>query len=246
MIFTSLPVSLLLFPLSLWLVRSVDAAASLTPPAESISTSGSVELSISFTPLSSASSSGSSASESGSTSLSATATSSAQFPSLSGLSDCANQCFGLAISQDGCDSIIDVNCYCANPGRFTSGLVACISTQCPGDLSSAESISEQFCAVASQSTSLSFPTPPPSTSFSDPFTSSTSASVPLSRNSSSATSPSSTSTSSASASSFGSGQGNGAGFVHAAGITGLLGLVASLMGFVLVGDHPASTTELCL
>ncbi|KAI0363396.1 hypothetical protein BV20DRAFT_1058099 [Pilatotrama ljubarskyi] len=234
MIFASLPISLLLFPLSLCLAPYVEAAASLTPPAESATSSGSVELSTSFTPSSSVSGSGSGASGNGSTSLSATATSSAQFPSLSGLSDCATQCFGLAISQDGCDSIIDVNCYCVNPGRFTSGLVACISTQCPGDLSSAESISEQFCAVASRSTFLSFPTPPPSTSFSDPFTSSTSASVPLSRNVSSATSPTSTASSSAPASSTSAGQGNGASLVRAAGMTGLLGLVAPFVSIALV------------
>ncbi|KAL1940367.1 hypothetical protein VTO73DRAFT_8939 [Trametes versicolor] len=224
----------LLLPLLLHLAPCVDAAASLTPPTES--SSASVGLSVSFTPTSSASGSASSAG-SASASGNATATSSAQFPSLSGLSTCANQCLGLAISQDGCDSIVDVNCYCTNPSKFTSGLVACITAQCSGDLASAESIAQQFCAQASSSTSLSFPTAPPSTTFSDPFTSSTSASGSASRNSSSAapssaTSPS-TSTSASATSSSSAGQGNSARGLRAVGSTGLFGIAAALAGAIL-------------
>ncbi|OSC98831.1 hypothetical protein PYCCODRAFT_1480382 [Trametes coccinea BRFM310] len=232
-------VSLVLLLLSFQSAPVVNAAASLTPPQESSSqsSSGSVGLSASFTPLSSAASGSGAASGSASGNGSATATSSAQFPSLSGLSDCATQCFGLAVSQDGCTSLVDVNCYCRNTTRFTTGLVACISTQCRGDLASVESIAEQFCAQAATSTFLSFPTPPPTTTFSNPFTSSTSASgsVSGSGNGSSATFPSSSATSSsAPTSSSGAGQGN-----HAMatgplnGAIGIFGLVVSLAGVAL-------------
>ena len=75
-----LPVHLLVLTFASY----VSAAASLTPPQVSASdTSGS--LSLSLTPTSSAKASGSS---SASGNVSSTATSSAQFPSLSGLSDC--------------------------------------------------------------------------------------------------------------------------------------------------------------
>ncbi|OJT05160.1 hypothetical protein TRAPUB_4045 [Trametes pubescens] len=229
--------TVLLLPLLLHLAPRVDAAASLTPPAES--STASVGLSLSFTPTSSGSGTASTTgSASASTSGNGTATSSAQFPSLSGLSSCASQCLALAISQDGCDSVVSVNCYCVNPSNFTSGLVACITAaQCSGDLASAESIAQQLCAQASPSTSLSFPTAPPSTTFSDPFTSSTPASGSASRNSSSAapssaTSPS-TSTSASATSSTSAGQGNSAGVLRAVGCTGLLGIAAALAGAIL-------------
>ncbi|KAI0653592.1 hypothetical protein C8Q70DRAFT_927371 [Cubamyces menziesii] len=187
---------LILVPVALYVFGSasqVNAAASLTPPIDSsTTTSASIGLSLSFTPTASVTETGSA--QSGASTGSATATSSAPFPSLTGLSDCATQCFGLAISHGGCSSIVDVNCYChgQNSTRFANALVACISEQCPGDLASAESISEQFCALASTSTSLTFPTSVPSSAFSDPFTSSTSAS----HNGSSTTSPPASGTSS--------------------------------------------------
>ncbi|KAI8968831.1 hypothetical protein BD414DRAFT_503677 [Trametes punicea] len=227
----NLLIAFLLLPLLLTLLPSVHAAASLTPPqlSSSQSVSGSVTLSASFTPTSALNASGSTG---GTGDVSASVTSSAQFPSLSGLSDCANQCFALAISQDGCNSIVDVNCYCTNTTRFTSGLVACISTQCPGDLASVESISEQFCARAATSTSLSFPTPPPTTTFSDPFTSSTSVSASSSRNGTSSNVPSS-SASSSTASSSGA-QGNVAAASHSViGFTGLFGLIIACAAVIL-------------
>ncbi|KAI0644783.1 hypothetical protein C8Q79DRAFT_731897 [Trametes meyenii] len=227
--FPSLPLSVLLLPLALYLSPYVDAAASLTPPAES-SSSISVGLSLSLTPTSSPSGSGSasgSASGSGSSNASAsgTATSSAQFPSLSGLSDCANTCYGLAVSSSKCNSIVDVNCYCANPTKFASDLVACIYTKCPGDLSSAEDIAERFCAVASTSTLLSFPTTPPSTTFSDPFTTSSSAS----QNSSSTTAPSSGTSTTTTPSSTGTNAATASG----GRVTGLLAAVVALTGVAL-------------
>ncbi|OBZ65818.1 hypothetical protein A0H81_14127 [Grifola frondosa] len=55
-------------------------------------------------------------------STAATSTTTANFPSLSGYSDCVNSCLALAISDVGCNSIVDVNCYCANSTRFASGI----------------------------------------------------------------------------------------------------------------------------
>ncbi|KAH9856833.1 hypothetical protein C2E23DRAFT_459520 [Lenzites betulinus] len=109
--FALVPAAVLLPLFALFLAPLVNAAASLTPPV--VSPSGSVGLSLSLSPLPSATSGTASGSGSAASATSSgTATSSAQFPSLSGLSGCANQCLGLAISQDGCDSIVDVNCYC--------------------------------------------------------------------------------------------------------------------------------------
>ncbi|RDX43245.1 hypothetical protein OH76DRAFT_1488028 [Lentinus brumalis] len=199
--FSSLP-----FPLFLLTLASYAAAqASLTPPPVSAPGDSSTG---SLNPTSTPSTSNASGSGSSGVSTSGTPTSSAQFPSLSGLSDCATNCLALAIADVKCESIVDVNCYCApkaNATRFATSLVACISTQNCTDLSSAESIAEQFCGLASTSTSISFPTSVPSTSFSNPF--STSSSVSSSAGNSSATAPSSTSTSATSTS---TGQGNAA------------------------------------
>ncbi|RPD58066.1 hypothetical protein L226DRAFT_157587 [Lentinus tigrinus ALCF2SS1-7] len=221
--FSKLPLPLLLLTLASY----VAAQASLTPPPISAS-----DASSSVNPTSAPSSSGS-GSSSGSTS--ATATSSAQFPSLSGLSDCANNCLALAISQVGCQSVVDVNCYCsprANATRFASSLVACSAVQNCTDLTSAESIAEQFCALASTSTFVTFPTSAPSTSFSIPFSSSSS-SVSSSANRSSTTVPSSASTS-ASTTSASAGQGNAALPLVAAGhatlAAGVFGLAGALLG----------------
>ncbi|KAH9888519.1 hypothetical protein C8Q73DRAFT_710507 [Cubamyces lactineus] len=234
-------IHLILAPIALYVLGSavrVNAAASLTPPVDtSSSTSASVGLSLSFTPNASVTATGSA--QSGASTGSATATSSAPFPSLTGLSDCATQCFGLAISQGGCSSIVDVNCYChgQNSTRFANALVACISEQCPGDLSSAESISEQFCALAATSTSLTFPTSVPSSAFSDPFTSSTSAS----RNGSSTTTPhgssgtssGGTQTQTATATSTTNGGRGLSAAQSSVGAAVLLGLVAALSAFAL-------------
>ncbi|KAI0712804.1 hypothetical protein C8T65DRAFT_646447 [Cerioporus squamosus] len=220
--FSTLPVPLLLLTLASY----VAAQASLTPPpisAPGDSSSGSLN------PTSTSSSSNASGSGSSGVSTSGTPTSSAQFPSLSGLSDCANNCLALAISQVGCQSVVDVNCYCTprtNATRFASSLVGCISTQNCTDLTSAESIAEQFCGLASTSTFISFPTSSPSSSFSNPFSSTLSSSA----NRSSATAPSSTSTSATSTS---TGQGNGALPGMATGPAALLGLVGAFVGILV-------------
>ncbi|KAI0077238.1 hypothetical protein K474DRAFT_1707537 [Panus rudis PR-1116 ss-1] len=176
------PLALLLWPLSLALAQG----QSLTPPPVSApEPSGSAA---STTSAPSSVSSGVSASSSGSANVSSSAsvTSSAEFPSLSGYSPCVANCLGLAISQTGCSSIVDVQCFCNNATRFTRSLVGCISKDCPSDLSNAESLSQQFCNVASPSVSLSFS-----------ITSIPSSSASSSSNSASATSSSSSASSSA-------------------------------------------------
>ncbi|EDR07896.1 uncharacterized protein LACBIDRAFT_294490 [Laccaria bicolor S238N-H82] len=88
-------------------------------------------------------SSSTSASASNSTTT-GTPTSSAQFPSLSGYSSCAN-----------CTSVVDVNCFCIST-NFTQSLTGCIAQGCPAELSSAEALAQQFCNIASSKPSLSF------------------------------------------------------------------------------------------
>ncbi|RPD73288.1 hypothetical protein L226DRAFT_584491 [Lentinus tigrinus ALCF2SS1-7] len=97
------------------------------------------------------------------------------------------------------------------------------------DLLSAESIAEQFCALASTSTFVTFPTSAPSTSFSVPCSSSCS-SVSLSTSRSSTTASASTSTSTTSTS---TGQGNAALPVVAAAHTAFTASVLELVGALL-------------
>ncbi|KAA1470470.1 hypothetical protein DENSPDRAFT_836276 [Dentipellis sp. KUC8613] len=89
---------------------------------------------------------------------STTATSSAAFPTLSGYSTCVISCFDNSVANANCTSVTDVNCFCTN-ATFPRGLASCVSSNCPTDLSNAEALADQFCAVASTSTSLSFPPP---------------------------------------------------------------------------------------
>ncbi|TCD63861.1 hypothetical protein EIP91_004875 [Steccherinum ochraceum] len=113
-----------------------------------------------------------------STTSSPTGTSSAEFPSLSGYSSCVSNCLGLSVSEVGCNSLVDVNCFCANATKFTHSLVDCISSQCPTDLTNAETVSNQFCALASPNVSLSFP--PATTTASPTANTSTTSSTPTS------------------------------------------------------------------
>ncbi|KII95431.1 hypothetical protein PLICRDRAFT_214728 [Plicaturopsis crispa FD-325 SS-3] len=167
-----LPVSLVVF--SSFFVPAVLAQSSQS--SSFASTTGSA----------SATKTSASASGSVNASSSASATSSASYPSLSGYSTCVTNCLSIAVSNANCTSVTDVNCYCARNGRtkFTNGLVDCISGQCPSELNSSESLSQQFCDIASTSVSLSFTSPPASSSSS-------------SSSKSSSTSPSSSSTASA-------------------------------------------------
>ncbi|KAH9925848.1 uncharacterized protein BXZ73DRAFT_103024 [Epithele typhae] len=120
--------------------------------------------------------------------------------------------------------------------KFTSELIACIAgTQCTSDLAAVENITEQFCAVASTSTSLTFP-PATATTFSNPFStaSNTSSTVSTSTAPSNVSSTSTSSTTSTSATTtnnvaLGSSLTSGAGVVAAA----VFGLGGTLLGVLL-------------
>ncbi|CCO36193.1 hypothetical protein RSOLAG1IB_05760 [Rhizoctonia solani AG-1 IB] len=94
--------------------------------------------------------------------LSATSTTptTTSYPSLGGASTCVANCLQVSISQANCSTIIDVNCYC-NSQQFRSGLVQCVASLCPQDLSSAENYGQQFCNIVS--VSLTYPPAPTST-----------------------------------------------------------------------------------
>ncbi|KAI0060567.1 hypothetical protein BV25DRAFT_945030 [Artomyces pyxidatus] len=117
-------------------------------------------------------------------SLSATSTSAAPFPSLSGYPTCVTDCLTHAVADANCTSITEVNCYCSNK-TFPADLFSCVSAaNCTTNISSAESLAQQFCGLASTSLSLSFPStsaPPssasPSSSTSPPSSSATSSSA---------------------------------------------------------------------
>ncbi|KAI0937856.1 hypothetical protein AcW1_003901 [Taiwanofungus camphoratus] len=156
--FLALPLSLLLL-LSSSLVAA-QSAPSQIPPTPS-SSSGVPVSSSSGSAHSVSGSVSATGSMNSSVSSSASATNTADYPSLSGYSSCVDNCLALAIADTGCDSIVDVDCYCAsaNATTFASHIVSCMSSYCPSSLTSAESLSNMFCAVASPSTTLSFPTP---------------------------------------------------------------------------------------
>ncbi|KAI0737243.1 hypothetical protein C8Q80DRAFT_1214395 [Daedaleopsis nitida] len=222
-------------PLLLLALASYVSAQSATPPPISATDDA---------PPPSSSTSPSTSQSASNSSQSGTTTASADFPSLTGLSQCATNCLQLAIAEDGCISITEVDCYCspkANATRFANTLVACVSQECTdsADLASAESIAQQFCAKASANTSISFPTSVPSTSFSSPFTSTNSSSSSTSASasgngSSTATTPAPSSTDPPS----GQGGGNGAVAmgapnVQAAAVGGVLGLVGAMLGLLV-------------
>ncbi|KLO05863.1 hypothetical protein SCHPADRAFT_1002670 [Schizopora paradoxa] len=93
------------------------------------------------------------------------------FPSLGTSSPCVNNCLALAVSQVNCSTITDVSCFCVN-GNFPLDLVGCVSAQCSDELSSAESLAREFCALASSSASLTFPASPTNSSTSSSSSSS--------------------------------------------------------------------------
>ncbi|TFL07032.1 hypothetical protein BDV98DRAFT_587558 [Pterulicium gracile] len=103
--------------------------------------------------------SSSAASESSSLSV-ASQTASAEFPSLSGYPSCVSNCLALSIAAAECLSPIEVDCYCGSTNAtelFTSQMVACIEEVCPNEHDSAQSLAQEFCDLAANSTSLSFP-----------------------------------------------------------------------------------------
>ncbi|KAK0468899.1 hypothetical protein IW261DRAFT_1010681 [Armillaria novae-zelandiae] len=177
-------------PLSLlFLIAVVRGQSSTTTSSASIT--GSVTGTAISEPSSSIS--GSSTSRSTTTSLSgslsASSTLSAELPSLSGYSTCVTNCLQLSIAEVNCTSVAEVNCFCGQ-ADFSSSLTDCVTSQCPNELSTAETLAQRFCAVASTSTSLSFSV----TSIASSSTSSSSSSRSTSAGITTATGPSSTST----------------------------------------------------
>lgn len=178
-----LPLALLLWPLS-FIAFSPAVAQTLTPPP--LTAPGPSSTPVPSSSHSSIISTGSvipSSSGSSNASSSATPTSSANFPSLSGYSPCVVQCLGLAVAQVGCDSLVEVQCFCNNATKFTHSLLNCTTTSCPSDTGNAEQVAQLFCNVASPSVSLSFPTssattPVNGSSTSPPVSSSSSSSAP--------------------------------------------------------------------
>ncbi|KAI0343441.1 hypothetical protein BDW22DRAFT_1355879 [Trametopsis cervina] len=146
------PLLLLLWPVLVVLAQSSSSPSSVASSSSSLSSSGNAT----------ASSTSSSAAPSNTT-----------FPSLGGYSPCVVTCLETAISQVGCTSVVDVDCYCHNATRFVRDIRTCIDPQCPDDLASAENVTQLFCNVASPNVSLSYP-PLPSTSSSAPLSSTTS------------------------------------------------------------------------
>ncbi|ESK84646.1 hypothetical protein Moror_13305 [Moniliophthora roreri MCA 2997] len=145
--FKNLPLSFLLF---LRIVSFTWGQASQAPPPETVTGS------VTGTAIGTASS----AASSGSASVSASATSSApqstmSLPPLGPYSPCVVNSFQKAVSDAGCDNLVPADCYCRS-GNFTTQLISYIAQGCPQELATAESLSQQFCAIASTSTSLSF------------------------------------------------------------------------------------------
>ncbi|KAF5353137.1 hypothetical protein D9758_008775 [Tetrapyrgos nigripes] len=64
-------------------------------------------------------------------------------------------CFQMAIGQAGCNSVVSPECYCGR-ANYTSFLLSCMQSNCSSELSTVESLTNQFCAIASPSTSVSF------------------------------------------------------------------------------------------
>ncbi|KAJ4464828.1 hypothetical protein J3R30DRAFT_3709865 [Lentinula aciculospora] len=123
--------------------------------AQSSSTSSSSSSATASSSAVSSASSAASTTGSGSGSLSASSTSSAALPSLSGYDTCVVTCFETAIAQANCSSVVPESCYC-NSTDYQSGLISCMQSNCAGELATAEGLTNQFCALASPSTSISF------------------------------------------------------------------------------------------
>ncbi|GLB40386.1 putative CFEM domain containing protein [Lyophyllum shimeji] len=205
--------SLLAAPVVLCLVSFASAAGppSLIPPSTFDSAS------------SSASGSTTTGSASGSSSMPATPTSSALFPSLSGFSTCVTNCLQLAVSVN-CSSVAEVNCYCKS-SRFTQDIVNCAATNCPGDLTTVETLAQRFCNLASQPASLSFPSTTSKPSSTLTSSSAPTNTAPSATSDSTSTSPSPTASNAASSGAF-AGSGN-------FGSSTFLGMGVASLGVIL-------------
>ncbi|KAF7783294.1 hypothetical protein Agabi119p4_2670 [Agaricus bisporus var. burnettii] len=151
---------------------SLTWAQTLIPPSSlpDVSTSGSMTSGSSpaggSATLTSSSSISSASSGSGSGSVSATRTSSAQFPSLSGISACVNTCLATSVADVNCDDLVGVDCWCPN-ARFPLTYFNCVANGCTSELSTAENLVQQFCRQSNatlSATSVSFPSFPMSSS----------------------------------------------------------------------------------
>lgn len=95
-----------------------------------------------------------------------TSTGTADFPTLSGYSDCVTSCFALAVASTNCPSLTAPECYCnsTNVDEFKQNITSCLTDNCPQDLLTGEQLAQRFCYVGPSATSISFPPPPSSLS----------------------------------------------------------------------------------
>jgi len=106
----------------------------------------------------------SSSTSSVSLSVTGTSTGTADFPTLSGYSDCVTNCFAVAVASVNCPSLTAHECYCnsTNVEGFKQSTISCLTSGCPQELLTGEQLAQRFCIVEPSATSISFP-PPPST-----------------------------------------------------------------------------------
>ncbi|KAF9783842.1 hypothetical protein BJ322DRAFT_881712 [Thelephora terrestris] len=95
-----------------------------------------------------------------------TSTGTADFPTLSGYSDCVTNCFALAVASTDCSSLTAPQCYCnsTNVEGFKQNIISCLTDNCPQELLTGEQLAQRFCYVGPSATSISFPPPPSSLS----------------------------------------------------------------------------------
>ncbi|GAB1523496.1 hypothetical protein RhiTH_006646 [Rhizoctonia solani] len=149
----------------LGLFAAIASAQTPIPPTETAPT-GSVTRTVSDTVTTSGTALPSSSvngtiTASGSLNSTATLSATSTTPTTTSYPSLVANCLQVSISQANCSTIIDVNCYC-NSTQFRSGLVQCVASNCPQDLSSAENYGQQFCNIVS--VSLTYPPAPSSTS----------------------------------------------------------------------------------
>ncbi|THU94425.1 hypothetical protein K435DRAFT_162885 [Dendrothele bispora CBS 962.96] len=225
---TTLPFTIVILSLSFLLhqvVPGVHAQASQAPPTTFGTATGSSSVSGSVTGTAISGSITSSAASSTSTNATSTVSTSSGLPNLGGFSECVSTCFLTAVSQANCSNVVPADCYCNNT-NYTTSLLTCIRSGCPTELSTAESLTNQFCAIASTSMSFSITAFPSSSSS-------------LSSGSSANATQTSPATSTGSQTSAASGGGDGSGnsaigmMVLGSGMMG--GWVMALVGVIMGG-----------
>ncbi|KAF9648427.1 hypothetical protein BDM02DRAFT_3115470 [Thelephora ganbajun] len=105
-----------------------------------------------------------------------TSTGTADFPTLSGYSDCVTNCFAVAVASRNCPSLTAPQCYCnsTNVDGFKREIILCLTGNCPQELLTGEQLAQRFCRVGPSGTSISFPPLPSSLSSTSPSLSSSS------------------------------------------------------------------------